>query len=72
MIALTPALEAWRAVKTMDDADESLYRHARALCERHGVAKGARLLADELAGEKTPDGARYNPTCVREALRGIL
>jgi hypothetical protein len=38
----------------------------------HGIAEGARRLARELEGQRTPDGARYNPTSVREALRGIL
>lgn len=49
--------------------DEGLYRHADELIKAHGAGKAAQLLARELAGERTPDGARYNLTCIREALR---
>lgn len=62
---------AWN-VSLWINNDESLYREAVRLVEKHGAAKGARFLAANLAGERTPDGAVYNPTCVREALRGIL
>lgn len=62
---------AWN-VSLWINNDESLYRHALDLCQRHGIAKGARHLAANLAGERTPDGAKYNPTCIREALRDIL
>jgi hypothetical protein len=62
---------AWN-VSLWINNDESLYRQAVELCRRYGVEKGARKLARELAGQHTPDGARYNPTSVREALRGIL
>lgn len=52
--------------------NEPLYRAAVDLCQRHGVRNAATMLAIHLEGQKTPDGARYNLTCVREALKGIL
>lgn len=62
---------AWN-VSLWINNDESLYRSAVDLAQRHGIRKGARILARELDGEKTPDGARYNATCVREAMQGII
>jgi hypothetical protein len=55
---------AWN-VSLWINNDESLYRRALELARRHGVAKGARIFARELEGERTPDGGRYNPTTVR-------
>lgn len=52
--------------------DESLYRMAQEYVRAHGYEKGARKLARELAGKVTPDGGRYNPTAIRNAIRGIL
>jgi hypothetical protein len=51
--------------------DEHLYRRAYELASKYGIGGGARRLSRELDG-KTPDGAVYNQTCIREALRGIL
>ena len=50
--------------------DEPLYRHVSELVSRHGITRASRILSRELSGETTPDGARYNPTCIREALAG--
>jgi hypothetical protein len=62
---------AWN-VSLWINNDESLYRHAVSLAERHGIGRAAVLLARELVGDTTPDGARYNLTCIREALREIV
>ena len=62
---------AWN-VSLWINNDEGLYRWAHDLAKQHGIAKAARIMAAELAGEKTPDGARYNLTCIREAIREIL
>lgn len=62
---------AWN-VSLWINNDEGLYRRAVELAKRHGVARGAVALNRELQGEKTPDGAKYNLTCIREAMRGIL
>lgn len=62
---------AWN-VSLWINNDEGLYRRAYDLAQEHGVGKAARILTQELEGQKTPDGATYNATCIREALRGIL
>ena len=62
---------AWN-VSLWINNDEGLYRRAYDLAQRHGVKRGAALLARELAGERTPDGGRFNLTCIREAMSDIL
>lgn len=62
---------AWN-VSLWINNDEGLYRRAVELARQYGIASGARRFARELCGESTPDGAKYNPTCVREAMRDIL
>lgn len=52
--------------------DEGLYREAVRLIQAHGVGKGARFFARNMAGERTPDGAAYNLTCIREAFTGLV
>lgn len=52
--------------------DESLYRQASDLANRYGIAEGARMLAGELEGSATPDGAPYSYTSIRAAMRGII
>ena len=62
---------AWN-VSLWINNDEGLYRRAVELATAYGVGRAAVLLARELAGDTTPDGARYNLTCIREALREIV
>lgn len=62
---------AW-SVSLWLNSDESLYRRAQELAMRHGIGKGARIMAQELEGERTPDGGRYNPSTVRLAMRDIV
>ena len=62
---------AWNVSLWLNN-DEGLYRRAVELATQHGLARGARRMAIELAGERTPDGGRYNFTTVREAMRDIL
>jgi hypothetical protein len=62
---------AWN-VSLWINNDESLYFYARDLTEEHGRKKAARILTNDLAGTKTPDGARYNYTCIYEALEDIV
>ena len=62
---------AWN-VSLWINNDESTYRWARDLAMKHGVKRAAAIMARELEGERTPDGGRYNLTCIREAIRDIL
>ena len=62
---------AWN-VSLWINNDEGLYHRAVDLVKRYGIVRGARHLAAELEGERTPDGARYNVTCIREAMRDII
>lgn len=62
---------AWN-VSLWINNDEGLYRRALELTLRHGYGKGAIQLHREIGGTKTPDGAVYNVTCIREALRGLV
>ena len=52
--------------------DEGLYNLALG-CIRTTKSRNlaARKMTQMLAGEKTPDGAIYNYTCIREALKGL-
>jgi hypothetical protein len=61
---------AWN-VSLWINNDESLYRFAYDLVKQYGIGKAAKMLSDELHGQKTPDGAKYNATGVRQALRGM-
>lgn len=54
--------------------DESLYRAAMECKRRAKNLTGAtRLFLREVVseGDRTPDGGKYNWTCVREALAGL-
>ena len=51
--------------------DESLYRFALSLVKQYGVGIAAVKLANAMRGEKTPDGAIYNVTSVRNAIKDI-
>jgi len=51
--------------------EEPTYRYMVSLVQQYGRRKAARLLANELAGQSTPDGARYNKTCIYEAMEDL-
>ena len=62
---------AWN-VSLWINNDEMLYSRAYDLAKRLGIDRGAIALARDLEGQRTPDGAQYNPTSIRLAMRGIL
>lgn len=61
---------AWN-VSLWINNEESLYRTAYDLVQQYGRRQAAEMLASELDGQKTPDGAKYNVTGIRQALRGM-
>ena len=62
---------AWN-VSLWINNDESLYQWAYDLMSQHGLRKAAYTMNKELKGKRTPDGARYNLTCIKEAIKDIL
>ena len=60
---------AWNVSLWLNN-DEPLYRAVTDAIKRHGKRRAALILAGNLEGQRTPDGARYNFTCIREALTG--
>ena len=63
---------AWN-VSLWINNDEPMYRLAQECCREAKTLADAttRMLQYLGEGEKTPDGARYNRTCVREAIADI-
>jgi len=62
---------AWN-VSLWINNDKGLYTWAVNLVKQHGRRKAARIMAEVIECERTPDGAKYNRTCIYEALDGIV
>lgn len=60
---------AWN-VSLWINNDESLYDEAVALVKKYGRSLAAKKLPRSLPS-KTPDGAKYNYSCIYGALEGI-
>lgn len=59
---------AWRIALEFGN-DQALYDWTSDLVNRFGIGRAAGLLSEELAGQTTPDGATFNKTAIRLALR---
>lgn len=62
---------AWN-VSLWINNDETLYRVAYDTVNTHGYNRGLRILVEMLEGDKTPDGAVFNRTGIKQAIQDIL
>lgn len=60
---------AWN-VSLWINNDESLYRWARELRQKHSARRAARIMLESLPA-RTPDGYRYTVTSIAEAIADI-
>ena len=61
---------AWN-VSLWVNNDEYIYFKARDLVKRYGINRAVNMLLETLPS-RTPDGGKYNKTCLTEAIRDIL
>jgi len=62
---------AWN-VSLWINNDEPLYRVAYDTVKTHGYDRGLRILVSMWEGDKTPDGAVFNRTGIKQAIQDIL
>ena len=62
--------ESWTAwnVSLWINNDESLYEWSQRLIQKEGKEKAAKIMARELVGSRTPDGAKYSYHTIRLAI----
>jgi hypothetical protein len=61
---------AWNVSLWLNN-EEGSYNEMVRLVRKCGRAKAARIMARDYEGMRTPDGAKYNRTCIYEAMEGI-
>ena len=62
---------AWNVSLCINN-DYNTYITARKTVERFGYVRGLKFLVTQWGGEKTPDGAIYNRTGIKQAIQDIL
>ena len=62
---------AWN-VSLWINNDETLYRVAYDTVKTYGYNRGLRILVEMFEGDKTPDGAVFNRTGIKQAIQDIL
>lgn len=64
---------AWN-VSLWINNDEPLYNYALDCLSRakNNAGRAARYFMQDFAGQSTPDGAKYNHLCVKEAMQGLI
>ena len=65
-----PSWNAWNVSLWLNN-DEGMYHWMRDLVIRLGRKPAARILTEQLKGEKTPDGAKYNHRSIYLAMEGL-
>jgi len=60
---------AWN-VSLWINNDEPMYLRAVEMVKKYGRRGASYRLSTEWGGMKTPDGARFNRTCIYEAIEG--
>jgi|TARA_R100000482_G_C5121735_1_gene146225 hypothetical protein len=62
---------AWN-VSLWINNDEYLYNTARETVKRFGYVRGLKVLVARWEGDRTPDGAIYNRTGIKQAIQEIV
>ena len=62
---------AWN-VSLWINNDEALYIIARETVKKYGYKRGLRELVKHWEGNRTPDGARFNRTGIKQAIEEII
>lgn len=47
------------------------YKYCHNIVSMYGVEKAARMYTKNMKGQRTPDGAKYNYTCIRECFSSL-